>query len=340
MRCEVLIDWLTFSVKSDDPGAVIRHYLGMDPALFQDVGYGLMGYRQCKAYGDIRVLYEGREDDYFRDMGVCVSMSGNGCRLFERMSKLSLGSKDTHGTSSVAFPALFRLLLSDADANITRIDIACDDHADMLSMDDIISNVQSNRVNSRMTKRRVVVSYIGKELVGSTVYLGAPSSDFRVRIYDKAAEQAEVSGTVAADLEHWVRVELVCRSKHAYNFVSQLMESGENVGSLAAKVINDKFSFIEMDDTNISRCTVCDWWVNFVGSLEAVQLVAREVVEHGIDHIRQWVDQQVGPSLAMLYETIGWVGLYEIIHSSFERLSFRQEALVADYKSMAAVGAL
>ena len=30
-----------------------------------------------------------RENDFFRDMGVCVSMSGNGCRAFETMSKLT-----------------------------------------------------------------------------------------------------------------------------------------------------------------------------------------------------------------------------------------------------------
>ncbi len=42
MKCEVLVDWLTFSVKEKDPAKVIQKYLGLDPALFQDVGYGLI----------------------------------------------------------------------------------------------------------------------------------------------------------------------------------------------------------------------------------------------------------------------------------------------------------
>ena len=33
MKCQVLIDWLTFSVKETDPSKVIQTYLGMDPAL-------------------------------------------------------------------------------------------------------------------------------------------------------------------------------------------------------------------------------------------------------------------------------------------------------------------
>ncbi len=28
MKCQVLVDWLTFSVKETDPAAVIRQYLG------------------------------------------------------------------------------------------------------------------------------------------------------------------------------------------------------------------------------------------------------------------------------------------------------------------------
>ena len=81
MKCQVLIDWLTFSVKETDPNKVIQTYLGMDPALFQDTGYSLMGYNKVIRFSDILVCSEGREDDYFKDMGVCVSMSGNGCWL-------------------------------------------------------------------------------------------------------------------------------------------------------------------------------------------------------------------------------------------------------------------
>ena len=45
MKSEVLVDWLTFSVKNAaEPKEVIRRYLGMEPELFQDAGYSLPGY--------------------------------------------------------------------------------------------------------------------------------------------------------------------------------------------------------------------------------------------------------------------------------------------------------
>ena len=205
MKCQVLIDWLTFSVKEKDPRYVIQTYLGMDPDLFQDTGYSqFMGYSKVLRFSDIFVCSEGREDNNFHNMGVCVSMSGNGCRTFETMSKLSLGTQNKQGTKSVAFPALFQLLASDADSNVSRIDIACDDREGCLSMDQIIAKTWANEINSRMKRRDVHFSLEGTQQAGATVYIGAASSDFRVRIYDKALEQG-VEGHYA-----WQELQVLC----------------------------------------------------------------------------------------------------------------------------------
>lgn len=319
MKCQVLVDWLTFSVKEQDPAKVIREYLGLDPELFQDAGYGLLGYNRVLRFSDICVCYEPRENDFFRDMGVCVSMSGNGCRAFETMSKLTQAGQDS------VFPTLFQLLAADETANVSRIDIACDDRKGFLNMEEIVEKVQANEINSRMTKRSVIVSFDGTQRSGSTIYLGAPSSDFRVRIYDKALEEG-VDG-------HWIRVELVMRHKNAAAFVAQ-MNSAPSVGKLAARVVNDKFSFIERDDSNITRCTVCGWWQSFVDELESVRLVARCVVQHSVERIENWIESQVGPSLAVILNTLGWPHLFELARAAAGRLSARQLSLISDYNAL------
>lgn len=319
MKCQVLVDWLTFSVKEQDPAKVIREYLGLDPELFQDAGYGLLGYNRVLRFSDICVCYEPRENDFFRDMGVCVSMSGNGCRAFETMSKLTQAGQDS------VFPTLFQLLAADETANVSRIDIACDDRKGFLNMEEIVEKVQANEINSRMTKRSVIVSFDGTQRSGSTIYLGAPSSDFRVRIYDKALEEG-VDG-------HWIRVELVMRHKNAAAFVEQ-MNSAPSVGKLAAQVVNDKFSFIERDDSNITRCTVCGWWQSFVDELESVRLVARCVIQHSVERIENWIESQVGPSLAVILNTLGWPHLFELAHAAAGRLSAWQLSLISDYNSL------
>ena len=319
MKCQVLVDWLTFSVKEQDPAKVIREYLGLDPELFQDAGYGLLGYNRVLRFSDICVCYEPRENDFFRDMGVCVSMSGNGCRAFETMSKLTQAGQDS------VFPTLFQLLAADETANVSRIDIACDDRKGFLNMEEIVEKVQANEINSRMTKRSVIVSFDGTQRSGSTIYLGAPSSDFRVRIYDKALEEG-VDG-------HWIRVELVMRHKNAAAFVEQ-MNSAPSVGKLAAQVVNDKFSFIERDDSNITRCTVCGWWQSFVDELESVRLVARCVIQHSVERIENWIESQVGPSLAVILNTLGWPHLFELARAAAGRLSARQLSLISDYNAL------
>ena len=321
MKCQVLVDWLTFSVKEQDPAKVIREYLGLDPELFQDAGYGLLGYNRVLRFSDICVCYEPRENDFFRDMGVCVSMSGNGCRAFETMSKLTQAGQDS------VFPTLFQLLAADETANVSRLDIACDDREGFLNMEEIVEKVQANEINSRMTKRSVIVSFDGTQRSGSTIYLGAPSSDFRVRIYDKALEEG-VDG-------HWIRVELVMRHKNAAAFVEQ-MNSAPSVGKLAAQVVNDKFSFIERDDSNITRCTVCGWWRSFVDELESVRLVAWCVVQHSVERIENWIESQVGPSLAVILNTLGWPHLFELARAAAGRLSARQLSLISDYNALQA----
>ena len=141
MKCKVMIDYLTFSLKNWEPSDVIRGVLGMDPALFEDPGFGLLGYGQALKFSDIFVLYQPRENEYFQDMGVCVSMSGNGCRVFESMSSFARDGS--------AFPALFDRLAADDTFNVSRLDIACDDHEGVLDMDDVVDKVQKNELNTR-----------------------------------------------------------------------------------------------------------------------------------------------------------------------------------------------
>lgn len=326
MKAEVLVDWLTFTVttsKYDNdshvsvaeytPGEVIRNFLGMDPDLFQDAGYGILGYNRVLRFNDIQVCYEPRENEYFKDMGVCVSMSGKGCRAFEAMSSYG----------PVPFAALFQLLDDTPGSHVSRIDIACDDHAGALDMDQIIDKVQHNEINSRMSARSVLVSWDGLAKSGATVYIGAALSAFRLRIYDKALEQ----GTKGP----WVRVEMVMRAEQANAFVHQVTQ-GAPIGQLAARVLNDKFAFIERDDSNISRCSVCSWWADFVGSLEYLHLVTRPELQQSVAGIERWVTDQVAPSLSVLVETFGVQYLVEIALSAADRLTDRQKALISEFR--------
>lgn len=327
MHAQISIDWLTFSVKDSTADKVIKDFLGLNPELFRPEGYGLMGYQRMKHFNHIMVCYDAVENDFFKNQGVCVSMSGAGCRAFETLSSFSK-SVDNSGLKSSAFPVLFSLLgagLVDKKVNVSRLDLACDDRKGYLDMETLVEKVRRNEINSRISKRTVMQQFDGLERSGATVYLGAPSSDFRVRIYDKALEQEKPE-------EHWIRVEMVLRSKHACSFIQAFNES-DHVGILAAQIANGKFSFIERDDTNISRCSVCSWWLAFLDELESLKLVCRETTQHSVDKVCDWLELQVSPSLAIILKTFGFGKIYELALSGAERLSGAQRALIDDYNA-------
>ena len=86
------------------------------------------------------------------------------------------------------------------------------------------------------------------------------SSNTRIRIYDKQAEQQ------TAYL--WVRVEMVLRHEDAQRFQSLVLDlvpvdapnRNQEIALLGVRVLRDKLAFIEPVDANISRCPERPWW--------------------------------------------------------------------------------
>ncbi|MCD8017390.1 MAG: replication initiation factor domain-containing protein [Oscillospiraceae bacterium] len=322
MNCTVSIDWLTFSVKSDTtPQEVIKYYLRMDEALFEDQGYGLMGYSQMLSFKNILVCYDARRKDGSArdDMGICVSMSGSGCRVFEQMTKW------TAEDDISPFQPLFSLLISDTEVHISRLDVACDDRAGLLDVENIVELRKKGAINSRLRKSTLIDNMDGIQYEGLGVYFGSPQSNFRIRIYDKALQMQEEG--------HWVRVELILKGADCNDFIKHAV-GAESFPALVAAVLNDKFSFIELDNPRKERCTVCSWWQQFVDSIEQVHLITREVVEHSVDEIHEWLTSQIARSLSVLRQAKGYGAIAELIDSGNKRLTARQQSIIADYRAL------
>ena len=83
-----LIDWLTFTVKGSSVDQ-LKSLIGLSDGYlegsskWEEMG-GCNGYPKSEMYNGIRIMY-GASDE----MGICVNMSGQGCRTFE-----SFGSGD------------------------------------------------------------------------------------------------------------------------------------------------------------------------------------------------------------------------------------------------------
>lgn len=317
------IDWLTFTVKMEvDPRAVIKKYLRMDEDLFELQAWGKFGYRQSLQFDGVVVFFDPAEHRKM-EMGVCVSMSGKGCRTFERFTTWK--PVEEGGTPFIEFLSAAHV---DDMVHFTRIDLALDDKDGYLDLDTIVNHVETDQINSRIRHRTFYKSYIGAGRSGTTVYIGASASDFRIRFYDKAKEHFKPDQPEYNS--HWVRCEIVMRGQNANGCVAALSNT-ENLGFLASSILKDKLNFIVRDNDNISRCTVCDWWLLFVGKVAGIKLVQKEDVPDKLERCLEWVTTQVAPTLSLIFEAKGFFKIREILEIGEEKRSLKQQALLREY---------
>lgn len=52
-------------------------------------------------------------------------------------------------------------------------------------------------------------------------------------------------------------------------------------------------------EDNTSRCSLKDWWAEFLGSVDAQRVFSRVVAEHNVHELAQWIIDQVAPALQM-----------------------------------------
>lgn len=184
----ILYDWLSFTMKVADPYTIVD-LLGLFNVPWE-LTKGARGYKDRLYFNCISIHFNGRDD-----MGVWCEMSGQGCRAFESLTTLP-GKWDD----------LFQSI-NDLHLNITRLDVAYDDHIGLLDIDQIIQDTRAQEYVSKSNYWEVIESSKGQSL-----QFGSPQSDVLIRIYDKARERN------CPLVQHWIRCELQLRRERAISF--------------------------------------------------------------------------------------------------------------------------
>lgn len=191
---KIIYDWVSVTSKIHSPDGFIR-LLGLNgDGISWEVVKGAHGYRDRLYWNAISIHFNGTEE-----MGIWLEMSGQGCRAFE-----SFGNGE--------YESIFQEVLDNPEQmNITRLDVAYDDHEGLLDIEEICTDTNNQEYVSRFRGWQVIHSD-----GGSSVMLGSRSSEILIRIYDKAAERGFTDG------QHWVRVELQLRRERARGFLFRL----------------------------------------------------------------------------------------------------------------------
>lgn len=279
----ILYDWLTFSCgfSRDD----VISFLGLQDVAWKK-GYGSrLFYSERWEFEGISIHFSDNMDKKY-NYGVCVEMSGKGCRAFE-----------TFG--GVCFP---RLLydLRQIGANVSRIDIAYDDFTGMIDINEMFR--AASNLEFRCTKKSFQLAASAPDRdpahCGKSVCHGSRDSEVFFRCYDKRVERKAWD-----EFTHWVRFEMQLRKDAAQNFVNCNWPLGRKFSA----VLNNYLAYLvpDPDDSNTSRWSVVPWWSDLVGSIDSISLYTKKDMEYNKLRLDNYVFRQAGRAIAAEIACIG-----------------------------------
>lgn len=300
----IKIDYLTCSLKpgtsADSKEAALGKLLFMLSldGLQKDFLLMCSNFRYEAIYRYQNISIKIPSDEKFAKNGICIEMSGTGVDYYENY--LAIHKKIT---LREAFNRFRLLYLEGYETKCSRIDVAIDDKCfgddrpfldldqieDVLKSGYFISKFRRSDPNDEsgdfvpIFKRPAPSTYDDKlpyriiesmnmssGLIGKTIYLGKRKSASSVRIYDKLAEQQVKGEKPPADLKHWVRFEIEFHNKNAAAVFSKFLDCKDDLdfSNYISRVSYNLIRFVDKDHTRLYNCTVCDWWMKFLGSID------------------------------------------------------------------------
>lgn len=221
MSVQIGVDWLTaiYTIEDYQKGVVddtlAKH--GIERSRERTVHHPQHGYTAVVAFDAGSVSLHGKR----ADMGACIVLRG---------SDLDYVRTNGGDSDQLVLDILER-------ARPSRIDIACDicERVDIGALYNYIT-AQPSAIGGRRTM------YISDNEGGSGAYIGSPSSDRRVRVYDKAAQLGAPGART--------RVELVVRGRRAH-------EAGRTIRThgIAAYYRSHIVDMMRIDDTWYQQVT-------------------------------------------------------------------------------------
>lgn len=299
----IKIDYLTCSLlpgsSTDSREAALGkllYMLGLD-GLQKEFQLMCSNYRYEAIYRYQNISLKIATEEKFAKNGICIEISGSGIDYYENY--LAMHKKTTLRDAFNRFRLLY---LEGYKTQCSRIDIAIDDKCfgddrPLLDLDDIESVLKSryfvtrfrhsdpneesgelvpifklpapSTYDDKLPYRIIESMNMSSGVIGKTIYLGKRKSLSSVRIYDKLAEQQVKGEKPPDDLKHWVRFELEFHDKNAMAVLSKFLDcrNDTDFSAYISRVSYDLIRFVDKDHTRLYNCTVCEWWMKFLGSI-------------------------------------------------------------------------
>lgn len=302
-----LIDWLTFTDHFHDTPQDVISFLGLSDVPWVYQQHFRNGYPEHYFWNNITVSFGADNERWYddpskarHDMGICVNMSGQGCRAYETeggdwlfLFKKMQGNIPWAAVheSPVDFCRVFR---KDKRFNITRLDLAFDDHNEMIDLRRLEWDIRDRNYVSKSKYVEVLWSdNQDLDIQGRSFGIGSKKSRVYCRIYDKAAERGFKD-------RHWVRVELQLRDERALVAMAQILDKG-HVGKVVSGILRNYFTVrVPSSDTNKSRWPLAYYWERVLSTMEKLSIWIKPGEPYNIHKTEYWLKKQYGQVISVL----------------------------------------
>lgn len=306
-----LVDWLTFVDHLHANPEEVMSFLGLrnDKIPWTYEQKFRNGYPEHYFWNNITISFGANNAKFYddpakvrNDMGICVNMSGQGCRAFETeggdwLFLFKRFQGDLTWKLAENLPEAFsRVFKERRRFNVTRLDLAFDDHTDLIDIRRVELDTRERNYVSKSTKSEITWSDDLKEdIQGLSVGIGSKKSDIYVRIYDKAAERGYKD-------RHWVRVELQLRDDRAIVAMAQILHT-QHVGRTVSGILRNYLTFrVPSADKNKSRWPIAYYWERVIGTMEKISLWLKPGEPYNIRKSEVWLKKQYGQLISTLSE--------------------------------------
>lgn len=353
----ILVDWLTYTNKESDLQET-KNFLGLDSCKWIAGKGSKLHYEFTEILEGITIHYTISDLPKY-NAGVCVEMTGTGCRTFETHTTLSKYTENTeHSNFDFLFNQLSEMILDDA-VNVTRVDLAYDDFIGVIDLPLMEDFTRRGWYTSRLSRWALESSGDNHDTdhLGVNIYHGSRGGNVQFRCYDKRVERKRY------DLEHWVRFEIQMRHEAAVNYIKKFfagekrkyyrkweceklgidylehlksngipLESEENdvfcnsgkLGFLFSSIVKQYIDYKCPGNDKI-KCRWCTapWWFRFLGECEKISLFSRRDSEYNRERMQKYAYKQNKNHTKTLIEVDG-LGEY-LLHLHDQREEIPQK---------------
>ena len=292
------IDWISFVITKIESVEKALSLFGFSTSDFVSLDRGGYGYSKHLLLNgsNIHVFYEGSNPD----MGIYVSISGTAISCFFETYKNTLiangFSVDEMSNEDIMRSCLSCIL---SLGHFTRFDASIDDKGcNFFSIDDLALYYENNQVISCLRTYDHRRPQVNHKVVGNSLNFGRRSSNTFLRIYDKQLEQNKKANSEKKIDFQWVRYEFELKNKNADNFV-QLFLNGLSYSDCVMGIMNKYFRIINLDNDNVSRCSVLEKWAAFTQCIFKLRLsIPHE--QKSLDEKERWIEQAAMKTIVAL----------------------------------------